>query len=281
MFVLVSFYGGTSLYTYFYGHPVSYTQFYCKAYYYIIHLLSIMFRWNLAAACLDRYALSSTNVRLRRFANIYIARRVVTIIGLISIVFPVHDLVVYDLRAGSCIIVYGYTASLYNGIFTIINISVIPIYTMVICSFFIRRNLAIKRARRQVNVSHQQKTNDREHLQRKRDQQALVMLFSQILVYIVLTVPYTICTIYNAISLNVQNKSADRVAIERFLLSLTGLIITLFPTSSFYLYTLTSNMFRKELFIMLHSIVSCRYCVNNRRIEPRTIDVPLRIPTVQ
>jgi len=235
----------------------------------------------LSAACLDRYALSSTNARLRHFASVYVARRVVAVVVLIWIVFPVPLLFLYDLRAGSCIIVYGFAAALYNAIFTISNTYAIPISIMVTCSLFIRRNLAKKRERRQLIIGQQQRTNNTEYLQRKRDQQALVMLFAQIFVFITLTTPWMIFSIYNAISLNVPNKSADRLAIERFLINLVGALILLFPTASFYLYTLTSSMFRKELLIMLRPIPCLKYCVNDGRIEPTLNDAPQELLPIQ
>ncbi len=237
--------------------------------------------WMLSAACLDRYTLSSTDARLRRFASVYVARRVVAVIVLIWIVFSVPLLFIYDLRAGYCIIVYGFAATLYNAIFAIINTYAIPISIMVTCSLLIRRNLAKKRERRQLIIVQQQRINDREYLQRKRDQQALVMLFAQIFVYITLATPWVIFSIYNAISLNVPNKSADRLAIERFLTNLVGTLIILFPTASFYLYTLTSSIFRKELLIMLRSIPCLKCSVNTRRIEPTLNNAPQELLPIQ
>ncbi len=241
---------------------------------------AIMFRWMLSAACFDRYALSSTNARLRRFASVYVARRVMAAIALMWVVFPVPLLVFYDLRAGNCIIAYGFAATLYNAIFAIITTYFIPISIMVTCSLLIRRNLTEKRERRQVNIGQQQRINDREQIQRKRDQQALVMLFAQIFVLITLTTHWVIFSIYNAISLNVPNKSADRLAIERFLANLFGVLIILFPTASFYLYILTSSMFRKELSLMLDSIPCLKCCINTRRIEPTLNDAPQELVTI-
>lgn len=274
-FTLVSFYGITSVYAFYYAHPTTYSRIYCKLFYYIIQLLSIIFRWNLAAASFDRYALSSTNVRLRRFANVRIAYRVVIAIVLVSLIFPLHNLIVYDLRTdiGSCSIVYGYPASLYNGIFTIINTTVIPVPIMIVCTLLIRRNLAQKQERRHGSIVQQQ---------RRRNQQTLIMLFAQIGFYILLTVPYTIHGIYNAISMNIPNKSVDRLAIERLMLSIASVLIVLFPTLSFYVYTLISSMFRRELLIMLYSILCCKYNINNNnRIEPRRDHRVIAIPIEQ
>ena len=62
--------------------------------------------------------------------------------------------------------------------------------------------------------------------------------------------------VYNAVSLRIPNKSIDRLAIEQFLLSITGTLNVFFPTASFYLYTLTSDIFRKEFLIMVSWITS-------------------------
>ena len=160
----------------------------------------MMYRWMLSAACLDRYALSSTNPRLRRFVNVQIARRVVAAIVLIWIVLPIPSLVIYDLKAGACLIVYGYSAVLYSSIFVFLTACGIPIPIMIICSLLIRRNLANKRIRRQQFNFHQQlQTASRERLQQKRDQQALIMLFVQIIVYIIIVIPWIGYNVYNVI----------------------------------------------------------------------------------
>jgi hypothetical protein len=281
MFIQVCFTCGTTTNSTYFKNSVLSLSAYCKIWYYLQESTGMTYLWMLSAACLDRCALSSTDARLRRFASVYVARRVVAVIVFIWIVFSVPLLFLYDLRAGNCIIVYGFAASLSNAIFTIINTYAIPVSIMVTCSLLIRRNLAKKRERRQFIIVQQQRINNREYLQRKRDQQALVMLFAQIFVYITLATPWAIFNIYNAISLNVPNKSADRLAIERFLINLVGTLIILFPTASFYLYTLTSSIFRKELLIMLRSIPCLKCSVNTRRIQPTLNDAPQELLPIQ
>jgi hypothetical protein len=281
MFMQLCFTGGITMNSSYLKNTVFFISAYCKIWYYLQQSTGMMFRWLMSAACLDRYTLTSTDARLRRFASAYVAHRVVAVIVLIWIVFSVPLLFLYDSRAGNCFIVYGFGAGLYNAIFTIINTYAIPISVMVTCSLLIRRNLAKKRARRQVNIGQQQRINDRKYLQRRRDQQSLAMLFAQVVVFITLITPWVIFSIYNAISLNIQNKSADRLAIERFLSSLVGSLILLFPTASFYLYTLTSSIFRKELLIMLRSIPCFKCCINTGRIEPSLNEAPQELLPMQ
>jgi hypothetical protein len=105
MFIEVCLTSGTITNSTYYKNSVFSILAYCKMWNYLHQSTAVMFRWMLCAACLDRYALSSINARLRRFASVQIARRVVAAIVLIWIVFPVLLLFLYDLRGGNCIIV--------------------------------------------------------------------------------------------------------------------------------------------------------------------------------
>ena len=59
------------------------------------------------------------------------------------------------------------------------------------------------------------------------------------------------------------------MAIESFVSSVAGALVYVFPTVSFYLYTLTSSIFRQELRSMLRSLFFCKWSINNdRRVEP-------------
>ena len=59
------------------------------------------------------------------------------------------------------------------------------------------------------------------------------------------------------------------MAIKSFVSSVVGALIYVFPTVSFYLYTLTSSIFRKELSTMLRSLFFCKWSINNDcRVEP-------------
>ncbi|CAF0802534.1 unnamed protein product [Adineta steineri] len=281
MLIQAGFAGATYMYSVYYPNPIVTIGVYCKIWFYTNQSVSMMFRWMLTAACLDRYALSSTNARLRHYANIKNTRLTVIIIVIVWIILPIPLLVLDGVRAGTCNVIYGYAASLYNNIFTMINGYVIPIITMTICSLLIQKNLANKRERRHINIHQPQGENNKQYLERRRDQQALVMLFAQIFVYFILTTPWMIYNIYSTLALDIINKSANRMAIERLAYSLSSLTVLLFPTSSFYLYTLASSMYRKELLIMLRSALPCRYFNNNRRIEPIRHTLTQRAVTLQ
>ncbi|CAF0884972.1 unnamed protein product, partial [Rotaria sordida] len=95
--------------------------------------------------------------------------------------------------------------------------------------------------------------------QRNRlDQQVLKILFVQVVCYIIFTIPQLCNLVFNTISITIPNRSNEHLIIEIFIAFLAELMLYLFPVTSFYLYTLTSRRFRKELidfFCLL--LVSC------------------------
>jgi hypothetical protein len=240
----------------------------------------MMYRWCLVMASFDRYALSSSSVRLRNFAKVHVAYRVISVIVAIWFVLPVHILIFYNLRQGNCGILYSYAAALYHSLFTTITGSVLPVSLMATSTVLTRRNLMLKQQRREQNRNQPLEAEITvENMQRRRDQHIILMLFTQVLVYVVLITPLMGFYFYSAVSLNIPNKTADRVAIEKFVQFMGETIVYIFPSSSFYLYTMVSGTFRKELFKVVRLAKLCPQLNNNNRIEPITTDSTRRLTT--
>ena len=271
------------IYPLYHTNPLTYMLALCKIRFYLTQVTSMIYRWALIGALFDRYAMSSSSPHLRSLANVRIARRVACVIVFIWLILPIYVLVVYDIRLGSCSVMNNYAASLFTTVFTFVNTFGIPPPLMILFTLLIRRNMLKKRIRRQILSNPQQTTNNNDHLQRKRDQQALRMLFAQICVYVAVTTPWMAQSIYNLISPSIPHKSAERIALEGFINAISGLCVFMFPTISFYIYTLTSSMFRRELLVMLQSLFHCKRFLNdNRRVEPTsTTNRQLRTDTME
>jgi hypothetical protein len=228
-----------------------------------------MYRWYLVAASLDRYALSSNSVRLRNFVEMYIARRVVVINAILWLVLPIHNLIFYNIKDGVCGSFYSIGTQYYHGIFTILAGCVLPASIMIISAFLTHRNLVLKRKRRQMIVIQQKEVNsDIEDIQRKRDRQVLITLISQVIVFVITAMPWMIYFLYIAATMSIPNKSNERLAIEQFYSFMIEPILYLFPILSFYLYIMTSGMFRMELLIMLRAVMRYRWFNNMNRVQP-------------
>ncbi|UJR06710.1 hypothetical protein I4U23_010996 [Adineta vaga] len=255
-----------TLYGYYYTNPLTYNVLFCKFRYYFNNNTSVIYRLILSAASFDRSASSSSNVRLRNLANVKFAYRVIGTIIILVFLVHIHMLIFYNIKTNTCYNSLDAIGITLVSIFSLINNSVLPTILMVIFTIFIRKNLAARRKRRQNNILLQERINQNEEIQLKRDQQVLRMLFTQIIAYFIITSPYMIYSINNIISPYIQNKSSDRIAIENFIAGISGGLSYVFPTVSFYVYTLTSSLFRNELYVMLRSTFCCP--IKNCRIEP-------------
>ncbi|CAF1287354.1 unnamed protein product [Adineta steineri] len=250
---------GNAIYAYNHVDPVTTIIAFCKIRYYVIQSTSMMYRWSLTAACFDRYALSSSNVRLRNFSRVYIARRVVIIIVLAWIVLPVHILLFHSIRNGICGPRYSIATALYHSIFTTITGCILPILFMSIFTLLTYRNLVLKQKRRQFIIRQKRdEINEVMNSQRIRDIQVLALLLTQVFLYIIATTPLMIWLFYNAITLT-TTKSMNRLVIERFVGVMIELLVDCYPVLACYMYTMSSRTFRIELLKLCRlALHSCR-----------------------
>jgi len=221
-------------------------------------------------ACIDRYTLSSKSIRLRAFAKPRIAYHIVLINVIVWFVLPVHNLIFLVVSAGNICGFPLVAAIIYHSIFTTILGGLLPPLIMIICAVLIGYNLASKQERRQRNMPSQTNQQPVASLN-ARDHQALIMLFVQVFFYILSTTPWTIDLLYTAFTRQI-NKSTNRLLIESFVGYLTEVIVCIYPTISFYIYTLTSKTFRQELVKIMHFIITGgnRLCARPQRIRPTT-----------
>jgi hypothetical protein len=95
---------------------------------------------------------------------------------------------------------------------------------------------------------------------RRTDTQLLRMLTAQVLVIIIATLPFSIIQLYSALT-GSFTKSTLRIAQENLASQIIAIVTFFAHTSSFYLYTLSGTIFRKEV---LKSFGRCRCRPENR-----------------
>ncbi|CAF1568390.1 unnamed protein product, partial [Adineta ricciae] len=213
MFIQLIIYAVPSIYAFYYFNPMSYYMIYCKIRMYLILSSALIYHWSYAAASFDRYALSSTNVRLRQLAKVKTAIRMLTAICLVSLTFSVYVPVVYEVKSSTCSIFNNPGATLFTTLSSILLNAFIPTTIMIICTLLIWKNLKEKRQRRR-NLFNRENNN---LAQEKQDRQALRMLLVQVIVLVLIRIPWLIYSINNVISSYVTNKSSERIAIENFI----------------------------------------------------------------
>ncbi|CAF1384339.1 unnamed protein product [Adineta steineri] len=236
-------------------NPVHTISSFCKIRSYVAQSFMMIHRWLMAMACIDRYMVSSINVKLREFANPNVAYRIIIIIMIIFIILPLHNLFFLDIKNGMCVnSIVAFT--IYHSLFTIIFGGFLPLLIMITFVILIRHNLATKQQRRQRDMYKIKGSTVR--LLNSRDYQALMMLFVQVIFYILSTIPWMIFLIYAPFGRRIHNKSNNRIAIEKFFRYITEILVYTYPTLSFYINIFTSQTFRDVLVNILCSLLTSR-----------------------
>lgn len=236
---------GPALYSLNQLDPYIQSLIFCKIWSYLFQISLMLSRWFVAFACIDRYALTSDKVRLRNFAKPKIAFRVIIVIILIWSVICSHRLIFYEIQNTICGIVNNIGAALYHSAYVIIGGGLLPAIIMILCAYFIRQNLAFRKQRRTQLSLAQRNASSLDH-------QLLKILFIQIICYIIFIIPQLCNLVFGTISITISNRSIEYLVVQQFIAFIAELLLYLFPVTSFYLYTLTSRTFRKELMKIFH-----------------------------
>ncbi len=216
-----------------------------------------MSRFLIVTACFDRFALCSTNVRLRRFCSVHIARHyMIPSIIIIWLIPPLHTLIFNTAVNNTC--VYSGAAALYNSIYGISFVGFIPPILMLLFSLLTFRNLKLRQQRQQVCrfvIVNTPLPTNANRKQQQTDRHVLAMLMIQVAVYVCTTTMTSINLLYSALTMYIGiNESNERKSIETFISFITGMLNYSCPCLSFYLFLLVSHLYRKQMKLVILDI---------------------------
>jgi hypothetical protein len=231
-----------TLYTLENTDPSTYSYIYCKLRMYIGHTCLMIGRSLIVFACIDRYALCSQSVRLRSFCQPKVAIRIIIAHFLIWPILTIHIVILENFSGNSCSMIGAYI--LIYAIYSSMVAGTIPPLSMAILSILTIRHRRELRTRLSTGGNNS-----------KRDHSLLVMLSSEVIVYVVTTILYPTNTLYRAIT-NDEVKSIERQQIEAFVNFIAGsFLIYLNPAAVFYVYFIGSKNFRKECMMPIKKLI--------------------------
>ncbi|CAF1272327.1 unnamed protein product [Rotaria sp. Silwood1] len=217
----------------------------CQMQFYFRHAFFQMMRTYKTLACIDRYAICSTNVRSRSFSQRKVAIYIIIGCALFWSLAVIFFARARTIQNGSCNIfneIYSMIYTIYYMIFT----GILPPLLMIICSILVMKTLRNLRSRVQPKREDREK-NRSINIIRKRDRDLMKMIFTEVMFYVVTTIPYSIYLIYKVITDSLI-KSQQRKQIETFINYMVQSFILYFNTAvPFYIYIATSPTFRREL----------------------------------
>ncbi|CAF2152216.1 unnamed protein product [Rotaria magnacalcarata] len=231
-----------------------FNQGFCRGHSYVNQISAMLYRWFLTSACIDRCLLTSTNHYLRSFSTVRTARKWIILLSLIWCVLPIHLLIFLDVNVPGYItcIIRKKGPAIYITSFTLITGVLSPSLIMLVCSAIIWKRLRSRQQRRKMT-----NINTKQSKEETRDAHVIITLFLQVIIYIVVTLPYTCYHLYLAATVSVTNKSGDHIAIELLIRFIAELSAYIHPAIAFYVHIFASKTLRRELMILFCWIFSC------------------------
>ncbi|CAF1159115.1 unnamed protein product [Adineta ricciae] len=243
---------GSNMYSLYYPpDPFTKSLFLCRLRGYLLQSSSLIYKIMILFASIDRFALSSSNVKIRSFSNKQLSIKIIIGIILFGMLISIHLAIYETIENNRCFFfgTYGFFFSIYQiCIFGFI----LPI-SQIGFSFLIIKNLKTIRMRVQPGLIVE---NEPQNVLSKRDMTLIKLVLFEIIIGIMLTTLYPIQSLYSILTNDILNKSQDRIAIESFL-NFIGLIVLFYLNYciTFYLYIFISKPFRQEVKQFLFKII--------------------------
>ncbi|CAF1384188.1 unnamed protein product [Adineta steineri] len=200
--------------------------------------------WFVVLASIDR----SSSVTLRGWSNIRVAYRVIPITVVFVFLIYIHEPfnVTLVLPQRMCLFATS-TYRLFFGIWDLIFWSSIPTSCMLCFGLLTIRH--IRQGMRRVQALNTQ--NHSRRRQSKTDHQLIQMLLIQSFVLCSTTIVLSIGNLYISITSINMVKTALQTAEDTYLLIVLNWVATAGPCMNFYLFILSSQLFRHELINLL------------------------------
>ncbi|UJR13116.1 hypothetical protein I4U23_000140 [Adineta vaga] len=205
---------------------------YCKIRTFFTYMPLSASSWFIVAACVDRYASSSTSVRIRSFSQFKVSQRTVGGIFIALCLIWIQMFFCFNGNSdGSICSPISQFCNTFNNYSLLVFYSLLPPLCMFFFGWMTIRNIRHRPMNRTVNV---------------KDRQLTLMLIVQVFLFQILSLPISIQRIYAHMAMG-ESKSLQRMQIEYFILAVVNYTAFTNTITSFYMFTLTGSLFRKEL----------------------------------
>ncbi|CAF2719476.1 unnamed protein product [Rotaria sp. Silwood2] len=235
-FIYINFGLFTKLASEHYGSKLQHTNLaWCRIRIFLTWTLPCFSTGYLVLASIDRCLSTSKSRYIRSFSQIKVAHQMTCVPIILYSLTSSHLLIYFNLRS-RCSPAAG-TYSFFLSIYSIVWTSLIPQISMFIFSLIIYFN---------VRKSHQRLVHPIIQQRNRTDSQMIKITLVQVLYSFILLNIRTVYYSYTVLSTDIT-KDEYRHAIEALLLQISSFIFYLNFSKSFFVNTLSSNLFRKVL----------------------------------
>ncbi len=195
--------------------PTAWNSIVCKFRYFITYMSLALSACFLVYASADRWTSSNSNVHIRLFSRIHIAKRMVLYTLLIACILYSQAFYCYESipnQIPTNCYCPNIICRMFNDLLFLILFSIIPPILMLGFGWITIQN--VKRIHQQVNP-HMTIMSDYQHLLRRKDRQMITMLFIQVILFFICVTPAGISKAYTTLTFN-QHKSSLELTKENF-----------------------------------------------------------------
>ncbi|CAF0947714.1 unnamed protein product [Adineta steineri] len=236
--IYLTFNSFVQLFPFYYADETIRAFILCKLRSYIPGILGLITKTFIVLACIDRFMITNHRANFRAFSTPKRAKCLVCLSILFWPIFGCHVAIMTTIINRQCgqFGIYSIIYTIYIAIF----VGLIPPITSGTLGYLTYRNMKQRHNRIQP-VAHV------DIPIRRRDKELLIIVMSEVFVYIITALPYPFILLEMMISRNViLNKSIEYSQIESFILGIALLLIYMNFAAPFYIYIISSKAFRRE-----------------------------------
>jgi hypothetical protein len=214
----------------------------CKCYTYILIVLGQTAKTVLVFACIDRFLITNDRASFRAFSTPKKAKYLICFTIIFWFLISIHIPIMVTIANGRCTRIGVY--SIFYSIYSTITVGLIPSITLSVFGYLSYLHLRKIGRRIQPNGNDE---NDANNSIRRRDRDLLVLVISEVIVYVMTTALYPSIVLETVISQYIiPHKSVLYLQTENFTLNIAGLLLFINSAAPFYTYCIASKSFRRD-----------------------------------
>ncbi|CAF1206502.1 unnamed protein product [Adineta ricciae] len=222
----------------------------CKVITFIQQWTRAQYAWFTALACVDRFLCSSSSATLRAYSSLHSASRTIPVTSLLVGIALFHIPVYFqiNMRQQTCVPMSGIYQTFF-GVWNLVIFSVGP--PLVMLCFGLR---TVQHIRGSIQRTGATNVAVRTENQRRKttDRQLIQMMFVQCVIFMLTASLPSVQFIYTSVrsSLVIDDLQSAK---DNLFYNVCGFVSLTVPCLSFYLFTLSSKLFRCELMKLFNS----------------------------
>jgi hypothetical protein len=231
------------LFPFYYGDETMGKFALCKIRTYLSHVLGQISKTMLVLACIDRFLITNNRTNFRSFSTPKRAKYLIFCSIIFWFVISIHLAIMSTIVNGQCG-TFGIYLTFYS-IYRIIFSGLIPPILSGIFGYLTYYNMRQRNVRVQPVISNIISANISV---RRRDRNLLILVTSEVFVYVVTATPYVLLLLETTISgYIIPKKSVHYLQIETFVTTILFLLLLMNNAAPFYIYFISSKSFRRDL----------------------------------